>query len=97
MTTTAQFSEVLEQLAAQYPEVFERLIAERLVREPERRSISGVSRAHWARLEAVGRAPQRIVISERIVAWKLTELTAWVDAKIRGEEWEPVEASGAVK
>ena len=71
-----------------YVEGLERLVTERLAREPERHSITGVSRAHWARLELAGRAPRRIQISERIVAWRLTQLVRWVELKARGEEWK---------
>ena len=60
---------------------------ERLIREPERRSITGVSRAQWARLELARKAPHRIYVSERIVAWRLTELERWVELTARGEEW----------
>ena len=79
----------MQATTSHYEEVLERLVTERLVREPERRSITGCSRAHWHRLEAAGKAPKRIPISERIVAWRLTQVMAWVAAKSRGEEWPP--------
>jgi predicted DNA-binding transcriptional regulator AlpA len=65
------------------------LVTERLVREPERQSITGVSRAHWARLVAVGRAPRPIRVSDRIAAWRLTDLQQWVELIARGEQWSP--------
>jgi predicted DNA-binding transcriptional regulator AlpA len=70
-----------------YRDVLARLVDERLIREPERKKITGTSRAHWHRLEVAGRAPRRIAISERIVAWRLTEIMAWVHARAAGEEW----------
>jgi predicted DNA-binding transcriptional regulator AlpA len=70
-----------------YRDVLARLVDERLIREPERKKITGTSRAHWHRLEAAGRAPRRIAISQRIVAWRLTEIMAWVHARANGEEW----------
>lgn len=71
----------------EYQAVLERLVDERLIREPERKSITGVSRAHWHRLEASGKAPRRIEISDRIVAWRLSEVMAWVHARAAGREW----------
>lgn len=76
-----------------YADFLERLLTQRLVREPERRSITGTSRAHWARLEAMGRAPRRILLSQRIVAWKLTELQRWVALRSAGQHWTEVEAA----
>jgi predicted DNA-binding transcriptional regulator AlpA len=78
---------IMQATASQYSEVLDRLVTERLVREPERLKITGVSRAHWHRLERDGRAPRRIAISDRIVAWKLTAVMEWVHARAGGEEW----------
>ena len=72
---------------ARYQDLLSRLVRERLIREPERRRITGVSRAHWARLEAAGRAPHRIALSERVVAWRLSDLERWVEIRARGDEW----------
>ena len=53
--------------------------SERLVREPERARITGVSRAHWANMEAQGQAPKRILIGVRTIAWRLSDLLKWVE------------------
>lgn len=60
---------------------------ERIVREPERRHITGPSRAHWYRLELEGEAPKRIAITERCVGWRLSDLERWVQLRARGEKW----------
>jgi len=85
MQTTQQITEELERRVTE--RLVRELVTERLVREPERKSITGVSRAHWAREELAGRAPSRIHISERIVAWKLSELVRWVELTASGEGW----------
>ena len=54
---------------------------ERLVREPERREITGISRAHWAVLERAGDAPMRVLIGARGVAWRLSDLQAWIEQR----------------
>jgi predicted DNA-binding transcriptional regulator AlpA len=54
---------------------------DRLVRERERQHITCVSRAHWARLEAVGKTPRRVLVGARRVAWRLSDLMAWVDSR----------------
>ena len=60
---------------------------ERLVREPERRLITGLSRTRWYLLEEEGRAPKRLYIDVRTVAWKLTDLERWVELRTKGHDW----------
>lgn len=80
-----------------YVAVLEQLVTERLIREAERKCITGMSRAHWARLEQANLAPKHIHCGERIAAWRLTDLMRWVELTARGEKWsesaEPVEAA----
>lgn len=54
---------------------------ERLVREPERQQITGISRAYWATLENAGDAPRRVLIGARGVAWRLSDLMAWIEKR----------------
>ena len=54
---------------------------DRLVSAKERRELIPFSDVHWARLEKAGRAPRRIHIGQHRIAWKLSELTAWIDTK----------------
>jgi prophage regulatory protein len=61
---------------------------ERFVREGEREAITGLSKAAWWRREHQGRAPKRIRIDARTVAWKLSDLQRWVELTARGEEWK---------
>ena len=75
------------QTTQHYSEMAEHLVTERFVREPERKFITGTSRAHWNRLELAGRAPARIRISERIISWRLTDLQRWIALRIEGREW----------
>ncbi|MGH9322069.1 MAG: helix-turn-helix transcriptional regulator [Vicinamibacteria bacterium] len=60
---------------------------ERIVREKERQTITGLSRPAWYRLERAGLAPRRRPITERTVGWRLTELQRWVDLTLSGEQW----------
>lgn len=51
---------------------------DRIVREKERRHITGRSPASWWRDEKTGRAPKRIKIGPNAVGWRLSELLAWI-------------------
>ena len=54
---------------------------ERFVREPERTRLTGLSRSAWYKLEKEGKVPRRIRLNPRTVAWRLTELEAWMAGK----------------
>jgi prophage regulatory protein len=41
------------------------------------------SRQHLDVLEDLGRFPRRVKLSDRIVAWRLSELQAWMDERGR--------------
>lgn len=60
---------------------------DRIVREPERRQITGRSRTAWFYDEQRGQVPRRIKIGARSSGWRLSELQSWV----RGE-WNPEDA-----
>lgn len=53
---------------------------ERLVREPECRMRSGLSRATRYRMELAGQFPRRRRITGRVSGWLDSELTAWLRA-----------------
>ena len=57
------------------------LTCDRLVSAKERRELIPFSNVHWSRLEKAGLVPRRIHIGQHRIAWKLSELTAWIDAK----------------
>jgi prophage regulatory protein len=61
---------------------------DRVVREPERRSITGVPTSTWYELQAKGLAPKPFSLGNRIVGWSFNELIAWVEALKRGGTWQ---------
>lgn len=58
---------------------------DRIVREPERRQITGRSLVSWWRDEKNGLVPKRVKIGKRSVGWKLSELMAWVAGRGVGQ------------
>lgn len=59
---------------------------ERLIKLPEVIKMTGISRTEIYRLEAVGKFPKRVPLSERSTAWVEAEVAAWVRAKIAARE-----------
>jgi len=59
-------------------------ISERFVREPERQTITTISRTQAWKLEKEGKFPQRITVNNRTVVWKLSELLEWINNQPRG-------------
>lgn len=57
---------------------------DRIVREAERREITGLSRTRWWEMEGAGEVPQRILIGSNAVGWRLSELMDWIDSRPRG-------------
>lgn len=53
-----------------------------IVREPERKQITGVGRVQWWRNEAAGTAPRRIRLGPNSIGWLRGELLSWVEAKV---------------
>lgn len=62
---------------------------ERLIREPECRSITGLSRTTRWELERKGKFPNRQQIIGRTVGWPEAEIRRWVEARMQGRSWEP--------
>jgi predicted DNA-binding transcriptional regulator AlpA len=54
---------------------------DRLVREPERRQLTGISATTAWRLERAGRFPRRVKLTDSRVGWRLSELLAWMDSR----------------
>ena len=54
---------------------------DRFVRKPECRQITGLSDTTCWRLERVGQFPKRQRISPNTVAWRLSELLAWMKSR----------------
>jgi len=53
----------------------------RLIREPECRHLTGISRVQRWRLEREGKFPRRISISERAHGWLESEVLAWIKGR----------------
>ena len=54
---------------------------DRCVRETECKHITGLSRTRRWELEREGKFPKRIKLSERAVAWGLSDLMNWVEER----------------
>ena len=52
---------------------------ERIVREPERRRLTGIPTSTWYALQARGLAPKPIRLGVRSVGWRLSSLMSFVD------------------
>jgi len=55
--------------------------ADRFVREPERRKITGLAKTTWWRLEQLGRAPKAYQLGRNAKGWKLSELMDWLNSR----------------
>ena len=51
----------------------------RIIREPECREMTGLTRQYRLELEKRGRFPKRIKLAERIHGWRLSEIQQWID------------------
>ncbi len=58
-------------------------MVERLIREAERRQITGLGRTAWADLESRGQAPRRVQLIGSRIAWRLSELQDWIAKRPR--------------
>ena len=54
---------------------------DRIVREHERRKITGVARSTWHRYEANGSAPKRRQLGGRMTGWLLSEIKDWMESR----------------
>jgi prophage regulatory protein len=52
---------------------------DRIIREPERRARTGVSRCQWWRMEAAGKAPRRVQLGPKIVGWRASQIDRWIE------------------
>ena len=55
-----------------------------LVRPREAAAILSISRKHLYALAARPDFPARIRVSDRVVAWRVADLEAWIDARAQG-------------
>ena len=56
-------------------------MVERIVREPERKAITGIGRTTAWELERRGEFPRRIELTGGRVGWRLSELQKWVRSR----------------
>ena len=54
---------------------------DRIVREAERRVITGVPTSGWYVMQAKGTAPKPVRLGPRSVGWLLSELEGWITAQ----------------
>jgi prophage regulatory protein len=52
-----------------------------LIRLPEVRRLTGLSRTSIYRLEREGRFVARVRIGDRAIAWRLAEVVAWIEGR----------------
>ena len=55
-----------------------------LVRPREAAAMLSISRKHLYALAARPDFPERIRVSDRVVAWRVADLEAWIDARAQG-------------
>lgn len=60
----------------------------RFIREPECKSITGLSRTTRWRLEKAGKFPARRKISQNTVGWLSSEIEEWMRSKIESPDAE---------
>jgi len=70
---------------------------DRIVREPERRQITGIPTSSWYALQAKGWAPRPFPLTARSVGWSLNELTEWIEARKakRADTWQALGGAAA--
>jgi predicted DNA-binding transcriptional regulator AlpA len=54
---------------------------DRIIREPERRKVTGVSRATWWRWERKDLVPKRRAIGPNVTGWSARELAQWMESR----------------
>jgi len=60
--------------------------AHSLLRLPAVQKLTGLSRSSIYRLEALGKFPKRVRLSERAVAWREQDLVNWNEARPEVDE-----------
>jgi prophage regulatory protein len=58
---------------------------DRFVKETECKSITSLSRTRRWELEKEGKFPKRIKLSERAVAWLMSDLMNWIEERCNGQ------------
>lgn len=58
---------------------------DQIIRFPQLNSITRLSRSTILRMEKAGTFPKRLQISKRSVGWRLSEVYAWLEARVAVE------------
>lgn len=71
-----------------------------IIREAERRRLTGISRIQWWRYEKEGTAPIKLRLGPNTVGWLRHEIEAWVQARVDARapgatELQSIRAAGA--
>ena len=56
--------------------------SQRIIREPERYSKTGLSRVQWWKLEQQNRAPKRVALGPNAVGWLESEIEKWIAQRV---------------
>ncbi len=72
------------------------ILRNRLIDRKELRQLVPYSDSQIYRLERAGRFPSRITLGPGRVAWRLSEVLDWIDAKQEGRVWKSNGPSGEV-
>jgi len=56
-------------------------ILDRIIREPECRELTGLSRTRRYELEQLGEFPRRVKLSSRASGWRLSSVMAWIETR----------------
>lgn len=57
------------------------------LRESEVIAFTGVSKTTLWRWEAAGTFPKRIPLGSRSVGWRNSQVMAWMECRVNGQEW----------
>lgn len=58
-------------------------MAQAIIRLPEVRARTGLSRSEIYRREAIGQFPKRVALGARSVGWVADEIQTWIEERIR--------------
>ena len=56
-------------------------VTDRIVREPECKELTGMSRTRRHELTRAGKFPAKVKLSERASGWHLRDILAWIESR----------------
>lgn len=63
-----------------------------IIRLPEVRARTGLSRSEIYRREGLGEFPKRIALGARSVGWVSEEISSWIESRIRESRGTPTQS-----